>query len=223
MTTDLQLLSLKRPMDLKWRVQRAFPNKDNPTHVIMVAYTDSRDIQDRLDECVGMGNWQTRYFECKGKQFCEIGIKIGGDWVWKGDNGTESQTEKQKGETSDSFKRAAVHWGINRYAYKVGEVKIPCKPYSGKPYPCDNTGKFIKGKELFKMCNTLGKVDDFDVEFDNMFNSFKSDDIPLEELTELFELKKEGLDPIMLPDAERIISNKETASYHKLFKLLQSC
>lgn len=47
--------------------------------------------------------------------------------------------------------------------------------------------------------------------------------VSLEELTELFELKKEGLDATMLSDATRIISNKETASYHKLFKLLQSC
>lgn len=47
--------------------------------------------------------------------------------------------------------------------------------------------------------------------------------VSLEELTELFELKKEGLDATILSDATRIISNKETTSYHKLFKLLQSC
>lgn len=44
----------------------------------------------------------------------------------------------------------------------------------------------------------------------------QDDSVSLEELTELFELKKEGLDATMLSDATRIISNKETASYHKL-------
>ena len=167
--TELQLLELRKPMELKWRVQRAFPNKENPTHVIMVGYSDARDIQDKLDSVLGASKWQTRYFECKGKQFCEIGIKIDGEWVWKGDNGTESQTERQKGETSDSFKRAAVHWGINRYAYQVGEVKVPCRIYSGKPYPCDQIGNFLKGDSLFETCNKLAKVEDMEIEFDKLY------------------------------------------------------
>lgn len=41
----------------------------------------------------------------------------GGQWIWKADCGTESNTEKEKGEASDSFKRACVNWGIGRELY----------------------------------------------------------------------------------------------------------
>ena len=167
--TKSQIAELKKPIHLKWRVSRAIPNKQNPTHVIMVGYIDSRDVQDRLDEVLGAENWQTKYFECKGKQFCEIGIKINNEWVWKGDNGEESMTAKGKGETSDSFKRAAVHWGINRFTYQVGEVKLNCKLYGDKPFPVDDKGNFLKGKNLYDICNNLGKVDELGVEFEKHF------------------------------------------------------
>jgi hypothetical protein len=172
--TDLMLKALQKPLQMKWRVQRAFPNKTAPTHVIMIGYIDSRDVQSRLDECVGMHNWQSRYYECKGKQFCEIGLRINGEWVFKGDSGSPSSTEKEKGETSDSFKRAAVHWGINRIGYQVGEVKLLCKMYGDKPYPCDETGAFIKGERLNEVCNKLANVDELGVEFENSFNEMKS-------------------------------------------------
>jgi hypothetical protein len=38
-------------------------------------------------------------------------------WVFKSDCGTESNTEAQKGEASDSFKRACFNWGIGRELY----------------------------------------------------------------------------------------------------------
>lgn len=165
--TSSDLKKLQKPIPLKWRVRSAFP-KDNPTNVILVGYIDSRQVQDVLDDVVGPANWQTEYFEVKNKQFCKIGIKVDNEWVWKGDSGAESSTEKGKGETSDSFKRAAVHWGINRTSYKVGEVRLKCMMYKdNKPYPVDETGKFIKGQALFDLCNKLGKIEDFELEFEN--------------------------------------------------------
>ena len=38
-------------------------------------------------------------------------------WVSKEDTGTESNTEKEKGLASDSFKRACFNWGIGRELY----------------------------------------------------------------------------------------------------------
>ena len=168
MSIDLQ--KLKKPLQLKWRVQRAFPNKINPTHVIMIGYVDSRQVQEHFDECVGPENWQDDYYECKGKQFCRIGVRVNGEWIWKSDSGEETSTSKLKGETSDSFKRAAVKWGVNRVAYRVGEVKLPCKMYSDKPYPCDESGAFLKGQKLFDICNKLGKIEDYEIEFDKSFD-----------------------------------------------------
>lgn len=170
----MNLIELQKPMPLKWRVQRAHPNKNNPTHVIMIGYIDSREIQKRLDDVVGIENWQNKFYESRGKQFCEIGIKIDGEWIWKGDSGTPSQTEKEKGESSDAFKRAAVHWGINRFAYQVGEVKLPCKIYSGKPYPCDERGNFLKAQALFDYCNKEAKIEELEIEFDENFDKEKS-------------------------------------------------
>ena len=43
-----------------------------------------------------------------------------------------------------------------------------------------------------------------------------------EDLTELFEMKKEALTPDDIASAERILNNKEKNSYFKLFKMLQS-
>ena len=167
MQIDLKLL--QKPLPLKWRVRSAFPNKVNPTHVILVGYVDSRQVQQLLDDVCGAENWSDDYYESKGKQFCKIGIQINNQWVFKSDSGEPSSMSSTKGESSDSFKRAAVKWGINRAAYKVGEVKLPCKMFSDKPYPVDESGKFIKGQALFELCNRLGKVDDLEIEFDKSF------------------------------------------------------
>lgn len=72
-----------------------------------------------LDETVGSEHWQRKHYECKGNLFCEIGIydESTGQWIWKGDCGSESNTEKEKGEASDSFKRAGFNWGIGRELY----------------------------------------------------------------------------------------------------------
>lgn len=88
------------------------------TGLSLLLYKNARCDMNILDETVGAERWQRDHFECKGNLFCKIGIlfdDIG--WVWKADCGTESNTEKQKGEASDSFKRAGFNWGIGRELY----------------------------------------------------------------------------------------------------------
>jgi hypothetical protein len=77
-----------------------------------------------LDETVGAENWQREHYECKGNLFCRVGIWCNNAWVWKADCGTESNTEKEKGESSDSFKRACFNWGIGRELYTAPKTKI---------------------------------------------------------------------------------------------------
>ena len=98
----------------------------------LLLYKDARVDMNILDTTpgIGPGNWQRRHYECKGNLFCSVGIKIDGEWVWKDDAGAESQAEKEKGEASDSFKRACVNWGIGRELYTAPFIWIPSSEIS---------------------------------------------------------------------------------------------
>ena len=112
--------------------------------LVLLLYKDARVDQNILDETVGAENWQREHYECKGNLFCRVGIDTNAlaenavpRWVWKADCGTESNTEAQKGEASDSFKRACFNWGIGRELYTSPFIWIPadkCKIESGKCY-----------------------------------------------------------------------------------------
>lgn len=85
----------------------------------VLLYKNARCDMNILDECVGPMNWQRDHKELKGNMYS--GIAIYDDekqqWIWKWDCGTESYTEAEKGEASDSFKRAGFNWGIGRELY----------------------------------------------------------------------------------------------------------
>ena len=151
----MDLKELKREIPFKWRVQQS-----NQWGANCVAYIDARQVQDLLDEVCGMDSWQCKYEEHKGNLFCSIGIvNEHGEWIWKTDCGTESNVEKQKGEASDAFKRAAVMWGIGRFLYSMPIVQLPVKEKNGKYKPySEKSGKFvIKADHITKWCNELNK------------------------------------------------------------------
>lgn len=158
----MELSELKKEIPFKWRVQSA-----NQWGASCVAYIDARDVQDLLDEVCGPQNWQCKFSEHKGNLFCEIGIRQSFDdepilediWVWKSDCGTESNVEKQKGEASDAFKRAAVMWGIGRFLYSKTIVKLPTKEKNGKHVPySEKSGRYIYDADhITKWCNQLSQ------------------------------------------------------------------
>jgi len=140
---DLKQLNKKIPY--QWRVQSF---SKNVAKAQCVGYIDSRDVQDLLDEVVGKENWQDDYKLIDGKLFAGIGINTDKGWVWKWDTGVESNIEKEKGQVSDSFKRAGVKWGIGRFLYslpikyvKSSEIKTE-KP-NNYPYVVDDNGKKV--------------------------------------------------------------------------------
>ena len=99
----------------------------------LLLYKDARVDMDILDETVGSERWQRKHYEVKGNMYCSVSIffeNLG--WVEKDDCGTESYTEKEKGESSDSFKRACVNWGIGRELYTAPLIKVNCKTESKK-------------------------------------------------------------------------------------------
>ena len=153
----MDLKELGKEIPYKWRVQSFSKFKPEAT---CVAYIDSRQVQDLLDEVVGPESWQDKYYECKSNLFCSIGIRIKGIWVWKTDCGVESNVDKQKGEASDAFKRAAVKWKIGRFLYSKKMVKLPAneKKASGNyPHIVDQNGKRLWGDLTEYINGTLNK------------------------------------------------------------------
>lgn len=94
------------------------------TGLSLLLYKNARVDQDILDETVGPMNWQ-RHHE---RENANCIVSIWNDkekmWVDKEDTGTESNTEKEKGLASDSFKRACFNWGIGRKLYSAPFIWI---------------------------------------------------------------------------------------------------
>lgn len=110
-----------RADEIECRVGRV---KKDGSAVSILLYKDSRCDMKLLDETVGSENWQRRHYERKGTMFCSVGIRCQETWVWKDDAGSESNVEKEKGEASDSFKRACTNWGIGRELYTAPDIWI---------------------------------------------------------------------------------------------------
>jgi hypothetical protein len=91
-----------------------------------LCYIDARSVMDRLDAVCGPQGWQDSYTPGMGTSIvCNIGIRLDGEWIWKGDGAGATDMEADKGALSDAFKRAGVRWGIGRYLY---EIKAPWLP-----------------------------------------------------------------------------------------------
>lgn len=92
----------------------------------MLLYKTARTDMAILDETYGEFGWQCDYKELKGNLYCGIGVQndASGEWIWKWDCGTESFTEKEKGEASDAMKRAGVKWGIGRELYTAPKIYL---------------------------------------------------------------------------------------------------
>lgn len=90
-----------------------------PNGLSLLLYKDARCDMKILDETVKPENWQRDHKELKGNIYAGISIwdQEKKQWITKWDAGAESYTEKEKGEASDSFKRAGFNWGIGRELY----------------------------------------------------------------------------------------------------------
>lgn len=110
--------------DIEVRVQSIKSKDGKPYSAILLLYKNARVDMNILDETVGAENWQREHYDCKGNLFCRVGVRVNDAWIWKSDCGVESQTEAQKGEASDSFKRACFNWGIGRELYTGPVIRI---------------------------------------------------------------------------------------------------
>ena len=121
--------------------------------ISLLLYKDARADMKILDEVFGPMNWQRKHEIIGGSLYCTVSVwdDEKKQWISKMDVGTESYTEKEKGQASDSFKRACVSLGIGRELYtapfiwiSAGKVRIE-KRQDSKLYTQD---KFTV-KEIF--------------------------------------------------------------------------
>lgn len=110
--------------------------------ISLLLYKDARADMKILDEIFGSMNWQRKHEVIGGSLYCTVSVwdEEKKQWISKMDVGTESYTEKEKGQASDSFKRACVSLGIGRELYtapfiwlSAGKVRVE-KRQDGKFY-----------------------------------------------------------------------------------------
>lgn len=101
-------------------------NQINDKGLTLLLYKDARVDMNLLDEVVGKLYWQREHKELKGNIYCGISIwdNQTTQWVTKWDCGKESFSDSEKGEASDSFKRAGFNWGIGRELYTAPFIWI---------------------------------------------------------------------------------------------------
>ena len=153
----------------------------------LLLYKDARVDQNILDETVGSMNWQRDHKELKENIYC--GISIWNDeikqWITKWDCGKESFSEAEKGEASDSFKRAGFNWGIGRELYTspfiyifARDCEIKKDDNNGK-YKCND--KFVVNKIEY---NEIGEISYLEIRNDKTanivytFNGIKKKEAP---------------------------------------------
>ena len=95
--------------------------------ISLLLYKDARVDMRILDEVFGFDGWEREHQLIDGKLFCTVKVwsEKRGCWISKQDVGTESNTEKEKGQVSDSFKRACFNLGIGRELYTSPFIWIP--------------------------------------------------------------------------------------------------
>lgn len=93
----------------------------------ILLYKDARVDMNLLDETIGMNNWKRSHQLIGDRLYCTVEVwdDEKKQWISKQDVGVESYTEKEKGQASDSFKRACFNLGIGRELYTSPFIWIP--------------------------------------------------------------------------------------------------
>jgi hypothetical protein len=107
----------------------------NEKGATLLLYKDARVDMNILDES-GL-KWKRSHELINGNLFCTISIwdEDIKEWISRQDVGVESNTEKEKGQASDAFKRAGFNFGIGRELYTAPFTWISSDKYSSYTNP----------------------------------------------------------------------------------------
>lgn len=125
-TRDPHLVAISEALSAPFEVReiKFKPKMVKNNRALAMAYIDARLIQDRLDQVLGVENWQDNYdLLPDGSVICRLKLKLGNRWITKTDVGSPSEQpdsgDRLKAAFSDALKRAAVKFGIGRYLYRL--------------------------------------------------------------------------------------------------------
>ena len=92
----------------------------------LLLYKDARVDQKILDEIFTPFGWQRIHQVIGDNLYCTVKVwdERKNQWIEKQDVGVASNAEAEKGQASDSFKRACVNWGIGRELYSAPFIWI---------------------------------------------------------------------------------------------------
>lgn len=149
-----KIIPLLTEKDIECRVQQVTTTKYG-TGVILLLYKNARVDMRILDQIYGPTGWQRTHEVINGNLFCNIDIwdEDKKCWIRKQDVGTESNTEKQKGEASDAFKRAGTNVGIGRELYTAPFIYVKLDE---DEFFTDKSGKTICSKGLKFSASEIG-------------------------------------------------------------------
>ena len=103
--------------NIKWRISATTQDK---TKGLAVPYIDTRAIQNRLDDTLGIDGWKVSYRPIDGGFICSLSLKLNNEWITKEDGSNLTEYEQIKGGISQAFKRAASSgFGVGRYIYNI--------------------------------------------------------------------------------------------------------
>ena len=123
---EIRLLSKE---DIDVRVAQTNIYNNNGQQVVKVnllLYKNVRVDMKILDELFTPMGWKRTHKLIGDRLYCcvEVYNPETKEWICKEDVGVESNTEAEKGQASDSFKRACVNWGIGRELYTAPKISI---------------------------------------------------------------------------------------------------
>jgi len=135
---------VSRPLkaeEIDLRVGRFNETRSGKVIANFLLYKDARVDMALLDEMYP-NKWKREHKEIGGNLYCIISVwndEIK-QWITREDVGTESFSDKEKGQASDSFKRSGFNFDIGRELYSKG---------------CKNISVFMDSDEVYK--NGKGK------------------------------------------------------------------
>lgn len=196
-----------RADEIECRVQQV-----KKTGCVLLIYKDARVDMRILDEVFGAENWQRTHEVINGNLFCNVEIWCNEkkQWVKKQDVGTESNTEKQKGEASDSFKRACFNVGIGRELYSAPFTWINLS----ESEVVEKTGKYYLN---FGISFSVKEI-----EYDENRSISKLTIIDNKKV-ERFKFNKNALQDMKKPKAETKPSNDNDKEIELAKKTLEMC